>query len=239
MTRNRVAVCVFAAMASLSSGASAAVMMSAWTFNGPQGTLAPSSGDGVAVAIGGVSSSFSTGVPADNRTTIPAENKGWNLASFAAQGTGSGERGCAFTVATTGYQAIVVSWYERHSNSSSRFTQFQYSLDGTTFTSDGLSENGVFEASLGGDIWQTQRRMDLGKIAGVAGNAKFAIRVVSVFAPGTSAYAATGLTGNYSAAGTLRFDLVQVEGVAIPAPAVTALGAAGIALVARGSRRRS
>lgn len=225
-------------MTSVASEATAAVMICGWNFNGAEGTLDPATGTGIAAAIGGVSSSFSSGAAADSRATVPSENKGWNLASFAPQGTASGERGGGFSAPTSGYQSVVVSWYERHSNSASRFTQFQYSLDGTTFTSDGLSENGIFEATLGGDVWQAQRRVDLGKILGVANNAKFAIRVVSVFAPGTSAYAATGLTANYSGAGTLRFDLVNVEGVAVPAPAVSTLGAMGLMLASSSLRKR-
>ncbi len=220
------------------SGAQAAVVFCGWTFNGPKGTSETATGTGFATTIGGVSSTFSAGATADDSATIPAENKGWNLAAFAAQGTGSGERGCNYAASTAGYESIVVSWYERHSGSSSRFTQMQYTVDGTTFTSAGLSEDGIFEATLGADVWQTQRRCDLSKIAGIAGNSKFAVRMVSVFAPGTSAYTATGATSNYSGAGTLRFDLVRVEGVAVPAPAVAILGAAGLVTAAAGSRKR-
>ena len=80
--------------------------------------------------------------------------------------------------------------------------------------------------------------MDLGSIQGVAGNGKFAVRIVSIFAPNTSAYAPTSLTANYSPSGTVRFDLVTFEGVAVPAPAALALGIAGAAAVGMGSRRR-
>ena len=220
------------------SSAQGAIVFCEWNFNGPKGTTDTATGIGFAQTIGGVSSAFSAGAAADDGASIPAENKGWNLAAFAAQGTGSCERGAAFALSTAGYESIVVTWYERHSGSSSRFTQLQYTLDGAVYTSDGLSESGIFEATLGADVWQAQRRCDLSKISGVAGNAKFAVRMVSVFAPTTSAYAATGATANYSSAGTLRFDLVRVEGVAVPAPAVALLGAAGLATAAAGSRKR-
>ena len=220
------------------NSAQGGMVFCAWNFNGPKGTSQAATGAGVAMTLGGVSSTFSTGCAADDGATVPAENKGWNLAAFAAQGTASGERGSGYATSTAGYESVVVTWYERHSASSSRFTQLQYTIDGTSFTSEGLSENGIFEATLGADVWQAQRRVDLSTIAGVAGNSKFAVRMVSIFAPGTSAYAATGATANYSGAGTLRFDLVRVEGVAVPAPAVAALGAAGLAVAAAGSRKR-
>jgi len=75
--------------------------------------------------------------------------------------------------------------------------------------------------------------VDLGGIAGVANNANFGFRIVSIFAPGTSAYAASN-SGSTYAGGTLRYDMVTVTGV-IPAPgAVALLGLAGLA----GTRRR-
>lgn len=220
------------------STAFAAMTFGGWNFNGAQGTSAPSIGTGTALTIGGVSANFSAGDPADDQAKVPAENKGWNLASFASQGTASGERGAVFQCSTLGYESAVVTWHERHSNSASRFVQFQYALDGSTFTSEGIANGGIFEATLGGDVWQPERRVDLGSIQGVAGNGKFAIRIVSIFAPNTSAYAPSSLTANYSPSGTVRFDLVTFQGVAVPAPAALALGIAGAAAVGLGSRRR-
>jgi len=226
------------ALGASSAEASAAVQFAAWNFNGPQGTLEASTGVGTAVTIGGTSGTFSLGDPTDDGSAKPAENKAWNIASFAAQGSGSGERGVRFDVSTTGRSSVVVSWRQRHSNSASRFVQFQYSLDGTTFTSSGLANDGIFEASLGGEVWQPQRTVDLSSIAGAADNAKFAVRIVSVFAPGTSGYAATAAGGNYSAAGTIRFDLVAFSGTPVPAPAAAGLGVAGGVLALGGGRRR-
>jgi len=221
-----------------SSEVSAAVQIAAWNFNGAQGTLEPSTGQGTAATVGGTSGTFSAGDPTDDGSTKPAENKAWNIASFAAQGSGSGERGVRFDVSTAGQGSLSVSWRERHSNSASRFVQFQYSLDGTTFTSTGLANDGIFEASLGGEVWQPQRTVDLSSITGVADNAKFAARIVSVFAPGTSGYAATAVGGNYSAAGTIRFDLVAFSGTPVPTPAAAGLGVASGVLALGGGRRR-
>lgn len=216
----------------------AAMTFGGWNFNGAQGTSAPSVGIGTAMTVGGVSANFSAGDPADDQAKVPAENKGWNLASFASQGTASGERGAVFQCSTVGFESAVVTWHERHSNSASRFVQFQYALDGSTFTSEGIANGGIFEATLGGEVWQPERRVDLGSIQGVSGNGKFAIRIVSIFAPNTSAYAPTSLTANYSPSGTIRFDLVTFQGVPVPAPAGLALGVAGAAVAGLGSRRR-
>lgn len=218
--------------------AAAAVQLAAWNFNGAQGTLEPSAGQGTAATVGGTSGTFSAGDPTDDGSMKPAENKAWNIASFAAQGSGSGERGVRFDVSTAGQGSLAVAWRERHSNSASRFVQFQYSLDGTTFVSTGLANDGIFEAALGGEVWQPQRTVDLSSITGVADNAKFAVRIVSVFAPGTSGYAATAAGGNYSAAGTIRFDLVAFSGTPVPAPAAAGLGLAGGVLALGGGRRR-
>lgn len=217
--------------------AMAGVTTCAWNFNGPKGTTDPSTGSGSAVLAGGCSANFSAGSPTDTDAPTAAENKGWNLAGFAAQGTGSGERGATFLVATTGFTGITVSWQERHSNSASRFVQFQYSLDGTSFTSDGLANQGIFEATMGGDAWQGVRTVDLSPIAGAADNPKFAFRVVSIFAPDSSAYSPTNPTSNYSATGTMRFDLVSVSGSTVPAPAALALGGMGAVIAASGRRR--
>ncbi len=218
--------------------AEAGMVLCAWNFNGAQGTLSPSVGTGVATNVGGTTSSFSAGDPADSGASSPTENKGWNLAGFASQGTANGERGAVFQCSTVGIESPIVTWHERHSNSASRFVQFQYALDGLSFTSEGIANGGIFEATLGGEVWQTERSVDLSSIAGASGNAKFAIRIVSVFAPKTSEYAPTSLTANYSPSGTMRFDLVSFQGVAVPAPATLALGAAGAIAAVGGSRRR-
>lgn len=221
----------------LVGSANGGVTFCAWDFNGPKGTIAPSVGSGTASLVGGCSGNFSTGDPADTGAPIAAENKGWNLAGFSSQGTASGERGASFMCSTVGFTDVHITWHERHSNSASRFVQFQYTLDGTAFTSDGLANNGIFEASLGGDLWQAERSVDLTSIVGAGNNAKFAFRIVSIFAPGGSAFLPSNPTSNYSPTGTIRFDLVNMQGTAVPAPAPLALGGLGAVLVAKGRRR--
>jgi hypothetical protein len=149
-------------------------------------------------------------------------------------GSGSGERGVQFQVSTAGFFDIGISFDLRHSNTSSRFVQFQYSLDGTNFSSKNLVDDGIFEASLGGDTWYNLRTVSLAGVAGASNNANFAFRIVAIFAPGTSEYVASTATSTWAGTGTLRYDMVTVMGV-VPAPGVVAtLALAGLV----GSRRR-
>lgn len=233
---------VWSAIASLmvasSLEAQAGVVVTGWSFNGPQGTSSPWVGVGTASTVGSATANFAAGSPADTSAPSSSENKGWNIAGFASQGTASGERGVQFACSTLGYDSIAVTWQERHSNSASRFVLFQYSIDGKSFTSEGLTNGGLFEASLGGDVWQAERRVDLKGIAQVAGNASFALRIVSVFAPDSGQYLPSSPSATYGPSGTIRFDLVQVEGMPVPAPAATALGAVGAMIAASSARRR-
>jgi len=189
-------VVVLTASSASPSGTARADVLAQWNFNGPSstevpgGTIAPSPshGDGIASLVGGVTSpaSFSTGESnggSSDPAGGPPPNYAWQTTTYAAQGTGSGERGVQFAVSTVGHSDIVVRWDQRHSNTSSRFVQFQYSIDGVTFTSDGLPADGIFEANLGGDAWYTARVVDLSGVSGVADNPDFAFRIVAVFAP--------------------------------------------------------
>jgi hypothetical protein len=67
------------------------------------------------------------------------------------------------------------------------------------------------------DVYDTtllQRSADLSSISGVENNAKFGFRVITAFAPGTTAIArADGTSAAYSTAGTVKYDMVTVTGV--------------------------
>lgn len=234
----------------LSAAASAAVVTE-WDFNGgsattvPGGSLSPtpSMGAGVASLIGGVTAaaSFGSGTvnggSSDPVITTPS-NYGWQTTTYAAQGAENNLRGTQYMVSTLGWQSISVEWDLRHSNTSSAYEQFMYTLDGVNFTSAGLADNGfgagVFLGNAG-DTWFNNRVVDLSGIAGAANNANFGFRVVATFAPGTGGYIASNSTSTYSSAGTWRFDMVQLLGTEIPTPGALAL--LGLAAVV-GRRRR-
>jgi hypothetical protein len=221
--------------ASLSGNASASEIVARWTFNGDPATLDVTDGAGTASAVGSVTTTFPIGSPIDKSGSDPL-NRAWSVGSFAAQGTGSGTRGMMFQVAPPADAGIVVTWAQRHSSSASRWTRFEYTTDGTSFTSAGLPNEGFMEANLGGDAWMNNMSMDLSKVSGIGGNSKFAFRIVTVFAPGTETYVATGNSSNYSVIGTVRVDMMTITATHLPGPGTASLlGAA--ALTARGRSR--
>jgi hypothetical protein len=205
-----------------------------WNFNGQapgvENSPTPSIGVGAASLVGGVTSTgFSSGT-ANGGSSDPAltGNFGWQTTTYAAQGTANRSRGVQFNVSTVGKQDIVVSFDLRHSNTSSRYEQFQYSLNGINFVDSTLFDGNA------GDTWFNNRTVDLSSIAGVNNNANFSFRVVAAFDT-SGAYAPSNSTATYATTGTWRFDMVTVNGVtAVPEPSSIALlslvGIGGFAL---------
>ena len=207
-----------------------------WTFNGASGTTSPSEGSGTASLVGGTTQTFPVGSPTDKFAEDSAQNRAWSIGTFPANSTGSGTRGAMWQVATPANAGITITWCQRHSASSSRWTKFEYSIDGTTFTSSGIPNDGLLEATAGADQWTNDRSVDLSKVAGVAGNPNFAFRIVTVFAPGTQIYAPTGPPSNYATIGTVRFDLVTVSATHVPGPGTASLLGAAAMVVRRRAR---
>lgn len=242
-TMNAMGVIGAAALAS----AAGADVLTQWNFNSTPpdadfttGSLTPNIGVGTAANVGGTNSAFASGDTnggsTDPVTGSPTNDSGWQTSNYSPQGAGSGGAGIGFASSTLGYQNIIVSWDQRHSNTSSRFVQFQYSLDGSTFTSAGLAGDGIFTGA-SGDTWFNNRTVDLSGIAGAANNANFAFRIVAIFDPAGNSYVASNGGSSYAASGTWRFDMVTINGSAVPAPgAIAMLGLAGVA--SRGRRRR-
>lgn len=207
-----------------------ALVITQWTFEGD--VLTPSTGSGTLALIGGPIVEFATGW---DRTINSPGGRALNSRGYPNQGEGSGTAGVRVNVSTAGYMNIVVDWDHRSSNTSSRWVQFQYSTDGTSFTSAGLPNNGLFEA-LGGDMWDPGRTVNLSSIANVADNPNFAFRIVAVFAPGTQMYMPSNPNSSYSPNGTQRFDNVTISGDVVPEP--TSLIALAVGLAALVYRRR-
>lgn len=209
------------------ASASPAAIITRWDFNfggdnnTATGTTSPAIGSGSASLVGGVTAIFASGDASGGSSDLNVgDDSAWNLTTWAAQGTESGVRGAQFSASTGGYQNIIVSWDNRHSNTCSRYVQFQYSIDGSSFTSAGLAGDGLFFATAG-DTWFNQRSVDLSGISGVNNNANFAFRVVTVFDPSLgNAYSASNPTSTYGTAGTLRFDMVTVEGTALASASI-------------------
>jgi hypothetical protein len=221
--------------------AAQADVLTQWNFNSPvpdgntsTGTLVPHIGAGTASLLG-TTGSFASGAASGGSTDpAPSDNSGWQTTTYAPQGTEDRMRGVQFAVSTAGYRDIVVSWDQRHSNTSARHVQFQYSLDGTTFTNYGAT----FAAGAG-DTWFNNRTVDLGAVSGVADNALFAFRIVAAFAPDMSGYLASSPSSTYGSGGTWRFDMVTVQAAPIPEPGTWALLLAGMAAMGLKIRRRT
>lgn len=214
-----------------------------WDFNDGTttgGTILPASGANAAGSflnlVGGTTATFAGG-NVNNISSDPlgaaTTNRAYNTSTYAAQGQESGERGIQFNVSTLGYMNIVIEFDMRHSNTSSRYVQFLYTLDRTEASPVWVAGD-IFEADQGGDRWYNNRTVNLTSVLGANNNPNFAFRVVAIFEPSTSAYKATTTTSSYSSAGTLRYDMVEVMGDVVPEPAsMIALGTGIVGLVLR------
>lgn len=178
--------------------------------------------------------SFSAGLSTTFNSTYPSSVQGSaiNTTNYPDNGVGSGTAGVRFLASTVGKTGIIISLVMRHSNSSSRFVQIQYTTDGVNFQPIDLTpsncsaalvwgggqnpansvidyDNNVFAALSGANAW-FRRIVDLTSIPEVNNNPNFGFRVVSVFAPNTNAYTSSTTGEGYATDGTLRFDSVFI-----------------------------
>jgi hypothetical protein len=184
-----------------------------WNFNGTLDVVSPlpSTGSGTASRVGGTSAT-SVGGSANDPGSL---NNAWNTSTYPAQGTANKTAGVKFAVNTTGYTNIGVSWDTQDSNTGSKYTRLQYTIDGTTFIDYAVNTNTTLI---------TTKSNSFAGITGVENNPNFAIRIVAEFASTAIVTAnniytnANAPTGTYSTAGTMRYDLVTVWGTLSGAP---------------------
>ena len=230
----------FAAAALLATHANADVVAQ-WNFNSvapdnntSTGTLLPSVGAGAASLVGGTSATFASGAASGGSSDRAAsDDSGWNLSTFATQGTGDMTRGAQFSFSTVGFASIVFSYDLRHRNSSAANEVVRVSVDnGASF-----SVVGSFVAN-SGDTWFNGRSVDLSAVAGAAGNGNLIVQVLAGFGD-ANGYLASNPANSYGTTGTWRFDMVTLNGVAaIPEPGTYALMLAGLGAIGFLARRR-
>jgi hypothetical protein len=212
---------ILAAVAFICQNTIAQTTFTEWNFNSnppdastSTGSTLPSIGTGTLTAIGGIAQTFSSGA-SNGGSSDPAttDNSGLQTTTFAAQGTNNKSSGIQFQVSTLGYQNIVLNYDLRHSNTSSRYEQVQYTTDITAASPVWVDAN-LFDGNAG-DFWFQNRTIDLSAITTINNNPNAAFRIVSSFAPSTSAYAPANSTSSYATSGTWRFDMVEVLGQTI------------------------
>lgn len=203
MTR-KILLCLAALLATAVIG-TAQTVLAQWNFNGLTDTNspAPSIGAGAVTLQGGVTGAYVSGTGSSD-TASP--NSAFNITKFPAQGSGAQTAGIQFAVSTVGYDNIVFSFDFRASNTGANNLAVLYTTDGSTFQK---ATNFVVTVPA---AFTNQLTVSLNGIPGVKNNANFAVRVVSDFAAGTSAYAAVNSASSYSSSGTWRFDMATISG---------------------------
>lgn len=172
-----------------------------WNFDNttPATAMLPTTGSGTFSTIGGVEDNLTSGVmPAGN----PSTGKAYSVKTFPASLTASGTAGFQFLVSTSGItDQINVSFDPRGSGTSSKWMNYQYTTDGTTWTT--LSNNGGTLVN----SFTTTPMVTLTFPASCSNNANFGFRIVSIFDPAGTDYASvTGGATAYSTAGAWRID---------------------------------
>lgn len=191
----------FVALSSLSF---AQTTITQWNFDDASPAVAalPTTGTGTFTLIGGVTDNLTSGLmPAGN----PSTGRAYSIKGFPAAGTASGTAGYQFAVSTVGFtDQINVTFDPRGSNTASKWMQYEYSTDGgTTWTV--LSNNGGVLAN----AFTATPMVALTFPASCSNIAGFAFRIVSIFAPSGTDYAAVGATSTYNGpTGAWRIDNV-------------------------------
>ncbi len=211
----------------------AQTVITQWDFNsitpGDIATATPSIGAGTVALVGGVTTPTS-GPSGVGSTDQSATNSAFQTTTYPAQGVGSQSAGVQFNVSTTGYENIKLIFDLRLSNTSSRWVQVQYTVNGATWQNFGTPNRiGGMGDDDAGDAWHNGNEFDFSAISAIDNNANFGVRVVSSFSnipftlvnTGASfganeAYEparnpSSGTSSNYGG-GTMRYDMVTFEG---------------------------
>ena len=199
---------IFTFLAILLATMSFGQTISQWNFDNPTPATAmlPTIGSGTFQTIGGVIDNLSTAglMPAGNPTAVG--NLGYSIKTFPVSATASGTAGFQFNVSTVGYTSpISISFDPRGSNTSSRFQQYEYSINGGTTWTVVSNNGGVLT-----NTFTATPMVTIELPLNASNKSGFAFRIVSIFNPSGTDYSAVGYAAttpsNYSAAGAWRID---------------------------------
>jgi hypothetical protein len=248
----RIASIVVAASLPLLAGttlARASTVITQWNFNVPIGTNnspAPSVGTGTATPVGMTNNANNADILSNAGSSDVGNSLAWRVRGSVSNGWSGTTQllsGARFNASTATFENIVVSFDLFATDGSPRHGQFQYTLDGSTFTSFGA----ILDFNPG-DAWRNNISFDLSGIPGASNNPNFGFQIVSAFSPveftnanGIQAANTAFQRANASpqvyngTAGNWRLDTVTFSGTLIPTP-----GAAGLLALAglAGLRRR-
>jgi len=195
-----------------------------WNFNSRPADANPATGDstpnigkgtfsllGVTGTLGQITKAKTT-LSSDPDT---ADNTGFRILNFAKAASNNKSYGIQFNCSTKGFKNIKFSFDLRGSNTSSKFSAIQYTTDSIVwkdYKGKGTDTADVYSAGNGGEVFVNGHKADFSSDTNVNNNSKFAIRIVSVFAPGTTDYTATTAGKAYKTTGTWNFDMITVQG---------------------------
>lgn len=183
--------------------------------NASTGTLASTTGVGTLTTVGGPTTFYGFGSGSSD-PVAGAEDSALGVGGFPASGN-SGSVGLEGAVSTVGYNQIQLQLDQKNQPSSNKFYQVQVrTAPAGPFVA--VETYGIAAA----DIWENAKTFDLTAAIPAAGNnPDFAFRIVAVFEPNTTQYAASeaGYNGNIP---TL-FDVIRIDGHVVPEPSAIAL----------------
>lgn len=195
--------------------ATAQTTIVSWDFE--SGSTTTTMGTGTIEGIGGVTTSVDAtkGITAGTSATSGVLESSLTLSGYAfstvnypTQSTSSETAGIQINASTSGYKDIVFTMDMRHGNKCANTVVLQYTTDGSSWN-DATS----YVTIVSNDTWFL-RSYDFSSLTEVNNNANFAIRVVSSFASGTYAYAASNPSSNYDVTKGYRFDNISLKGTA-------------------------
>jgi len=228
---------LFLLAAALCAASVQATPIAQWDYNSGSTKHAFSMNGASFSTLGSVTTAFVSG----SGSTDPAgTNNALNTTTYGSATTGNLTRGVQYMIDTSGYEDVVFSFDQRNSATASAWTALLYTLDGDTWTQATSFKMPVDSAFVKGINYS------FADITGADNNPFFGVELVSMFAPGSSAYAATKSGSSYASTGTIRYDMVTLSGteiaeapvVDVPEPGSLATLMAGLGCMALVARRR-